>query len=104
MKQSTATTNEEHLRILEKHKIECADVSEILGDYYEGDLVHSLKLRIEDHINECSFCRDFNASYNAVISLAKELKNRPISRQIEDGVQKRLRMALNQKLGLNLPF
>ena len=108
MKESTnkesSSINDQHLRILEKENIECGDISEILGDYYEGDLTASLKNRVDEHFNQCSYCREFNSSYNAVITLAKELKNKPINRKIEDGVQKRLRMALNQKLGLNLPI
>ena len=91
-----------HIRILEKAQFSCADTSELLGDFYEGDLPISLEARLKDHIKTCSYCRDFNKSYKGIINLAHELKEPKPSKHFDDDAQKRLRAALNERLGLNL--
>ena len=91
--------SEHELRILEKSDINCHDVSVLLGDYVDNELSPSLRDRVHQHIRGCGECRAGERGYRQVLQLAKELP-RP---QISDDVKRRLREALNRRLGLNLP-
>ena len=86
------------LYMLEKPEITCHDVEKLYGDYVEGDLPRTLKGRVDAHIEECGECQEFVRSYQLTIKLARELKNKPMP----EGAKRRLREALNQRLGLNL--
>ena len=89
---------EEQLRIFEKSEIECRDVVKLLGDYEDQELPEALKLRVEEHLENCPACAEFEHTYRLTIDLAKELKNPPMPA----GVKMRLRQALNKRLGLQL--
>jgi anti-sigma factor RsiW len=80
----------------------CHDVIEMLGDYVEGDLTPTQHACVEHHLDECPECAAFFASYKHVIEAAAEL--REPERPLEVDVQNRLRSALNQRLGINLPY
>ena len=86
------------LRILEKQTIDCDDVTALLGDYVENELSPSLRDRVHMHIRSCSECEQGEHGYREVIALAKELPEKPVT----EDVQKRLREALNKRLGINL--
>lgn len=92
------TVNELHLTILEKPVIECSDIEQLLGDLVDGDLTPTLEGRIRDHIEDCDCCRESEKSYRWVVKKAKLLKSEPLP----NDVSRRLRMALNEKLGLAL--
>jgi len=87
-------------RVFEKMQVTCRDVEKLLGDYTDGDLPNPLKMRLDEHICECSRCSDLVQSYNEVISLAGEIKKSEPG--IPSEVRARLRASLNQKLGLAL--
>lgn len=89
-----------HLRILEKPEIKCTDVEQLFADYVDHELTPTLRRRITSHMRSCECCQEFKRSYLQVIELASELRNRAVPRD----VQNRLRSALNQKLGLNIPL
>ena len=89
---------EEQLRIFEKSEIECRDVVSLLGDYEDGELPEALQTRVEDHLEACPACAEFEHTYSLTIALAKELKTPPLP----NGVKKRLHEALNRRLGLHL--
>lgn len=91
-----------YVRVLEREEILCADVEELLGDYEEGDLPHSLKNRLDDHISLCSECAQLKAEYNLIIEVAEEMGKEEPQMPIE--VQNRLRQRLNASLGLQLPI
>ena len=87
------------IRILEKQDIGCRDVARLLGDYTDKDLTVTLKARLDAHISCCDECRELRDSYKMTVDLASELADKPAPID----VQNRLRKALNEKLGLNLP-
>lgn len=87
------------LRILEKHSIDCRDVENLLGDFTDRELPCTLRARVDAHIQKCAFCGETASSYQWVVNLAHGLKDKPVP----VGVKNRLRAALNQRLGLNLP-
>lgn len=86
------------LRILEKETIICEDVVALLDDVVANDIATTLRRRLDDHMLECQFCQEMDESYRLTIELAFELRDTPIP----NGVQNRLREALNKRLGLNL--
>jgi len=88
------------LLILEKDKINCVDVEALLDDYVEHALTPTLKARLDTHICDCDECQDLLEGYRLTIELAAELGERDT--QIPGDVQKRLRSALNERLGLSL--
>jgi anti-sigma factor RsiW len=79
---------------------DCKDVVAHLGDFVEGDLPLAQRAAVENHLDECSDCATFYASYKHVISSAAELRepNEPLPVEVSN----RLRKALNARLGLNL--
>ena len=91
--------SDSQIRILEKQELDCTDVMELVGDLADGELSSSLKIRVHSHIVACQYCQDMEESYRLTIELARTLRDQPIP----SGVQKRLRQALNDRLGLNLP-
>ena len=91
--------SEDQIRILEKQEIECRDIPQMMCDYADGDLLDSLKDRLDSHIEECSCCREFKETYMKGVELSALLKPAPLSSE----VQNRLRLALNLRLGINLP-
>ena len=87
------------MRILEKSTIDCDDLVAHLDDYVEGDLGTTLKGRFDGHLWSCENCDEVHRTYKLTMELATELRERPIPSE----VQKRLREALNRRLGINLP-
>ena len=92
--------NEIQLFVLEKDHITCSDVTELLGDYTDGELSPSVHARLESHIEGCEYCQEMARTYALTVELAADLGEKPMP----FGVQNRLRKALNQKLGLSLPL
>lgn len=88
------------LRILEKPHIDCGDVERLMGEYVDHELGQTLSSRLQEHIKDCTHCQEFEAEYRAVIELAKQIK--PIT--LSKDQQNRLRVGLNQRLGINLPL
>jgi len=81
---------------------DCQDVIAHLGDFVDQDLLPHQHSAIETHLNVCPECAAFYASYKHVIDTAAEL--REPEQPLALDVQNRLRKALNEKLGINLPF
>ena len=86
------------LMILEKEKIDCLDVVGLLNDFEEQELPPTLRGRLDAHISGCACCEEMRAGYRLVMDLAKELPEKPLP----SGVDRRLRAALNKRLGLDL--
>lgn len=87
-----------HLFVLEKGQMACADLRKCYGDYFDRELPVTVRGKLDAHIEECPRCQEFAASYRMTVELARELGNKPVP----SDVQKRLRMALNARLGLTL--
>ena len=92
--------SDHHMRILEKDSISCVDVEALLGDYVDNELPSTLKARMEAHISQCAECQENEKSYRLVVELASELPVIPVPAE----VRIRLRKALNEKLGIELPL
>ena len=86
------------MQILESSHIDCVDVVRVLGDYQDNELPDSLRLRVDEHLCNCSHCRRMERGYRNTVELAQELADKPVPL----AVQNRLRQALNRRLGLSL--
>jgi anti-sigma factor RsiW len=82
--------------------LECRDVSARFGDYIDNELPAPERQAVESHLDKCADCTAFFASYNHVIQSAAEL--REPEQPLAVDVQNRLRKALNERLGISLPF
>jgi predicted anti-sigma-YlaC factor YlaD len=80
----------------------CGDVIAHMGDYLEKDLPAAQRAALEDHLDECPECTAFYASYKHVVQTAAEL--REPEQELPVDVSNRLRRALNERLGINLPY
>ena len=81
---------------------DCKDVIAHLGDFVDGDIQLAQRAAVENHLDECPDCAAFYASYKHVVNSAAEL--REPEQPLPVDVSNRLRKALNEKLGINLPF
>jgi anti-sigma factor RsiW len=81
---------------------DCKDVIAHLGDFVDRELPLPQRSAIESHLDECPDCTSFLASYQHVVSSAAELREPEEPLPVD--VQNRLRKALNERLGINLPY
>lgn len=81
---------------------DCKDVIAHLGDFVDGELPLAQRAAVENHLDDCADCTAFYASYKHVVTSAAELREPEQPLPID--VSNRLRKALNERLGLNLPF
>lgn len=81
---------------------DCKDVIAHLGDFVDRELPLAQRAAIEHHLDECPDCTAFLASYQHVVLSAAELREPEEPLPVD--VQNRLRKALNERLGINLPF
>jgi hypothetical protein len=84
--------------MLEKGELCCSDIEELLGDFTAGELPDTLCQRFVAHVKGCSKCQELKSGYELTISLAKELRPEPPSKE----VQNRLRAGLERRLGIVL--
>ncbi len=90
--------------VLEKGQISCDEIEMLLGEYVDRELPECLHQRVSSHIEGCATCQENHTSYLEVIQLASELREKTEkSSQLPSAVSRRLRAALNQRLGISLP-
>ena len=89
-----------YLRVFEKVEVTCRDVEKLLGDYCDAELPAALKTRMDEKIQSCEHCHELLASYQQVISLAKEIKQQ--EQPIPQEVSQRLRAKLSERLNIAL--
>src|SRR5262245_11601893 len=77
MEEDAVIDEGDKVRVLESPEIKCSDVERLFGEYVDGDLPLSLKMRLDDHVKVCPQCREFTKGYLQTIALAKTLQDRP---------------------------
>jgi anti-sigma factor RsiW len=85
------------------HFHDCKDVIAHLGDFVDGELPLAQRAAVENHLDECPDCAAFYASYKHVVTSAAGLRDEP-EEPLPVDVSNRLRKALNERLGINLPY
>lgn len=94
---STSSANSDSLTMLDCHSVE-----DRFGEYLDGSLNGPATDEIEHHLATCSCCAESFTDYRKVIAAAAELGQQ--EQPMDVGVQNRLRKALNERLGINLPY
>lgn len=79
--------------------VTCRDFVKLLGEYVDGELPEALARQLALHGTACPKCQELERGYRLTIELAAELESQPLP----EGVQDRLRQALNSKLNISLP-
>ena len=82
----------------------CENIADFSAAYVENELSEEHRQLFDDHTHSCPQCTAFLASYQHVIEVAGELAQSDSDKPIGVDVQNRLRAALNQRLGISLPF
>jgi len=82
---------------------DCKDVIAHLGDFVDGELPISQRAAVENHLDGCADCAAFYASYKHVVTSAAGLRDE-VEEPLPVDVSNRLRKALNERLGINLPY
>ncbi len=82
---------------------DCKDVIAHLGDFVDGDLPLAQRAAVDNHLDECADCAAFYASYKHVVTSAAGLRDE-VAEPLPVDVSNRLRKALNERLGINLPY
>lgn len=59
-------------------EIECRQIAELLGDYFDGSLPAHLRELLEWHIDGCQPCVAFINTYRETISVTRRLPEAPM--------------------------
>ena len=88
-------TYKEQNRVIELPRISCDNVDELANLYIDGELDAPIRRRFEQHLSQCSSCRDAVNELEHMVSVAATLEDSPIPAD----VQARLREALRRRVG-----
>jgi anti-sigma factor RsiW len=58
--------------------MECRQIAELLGDYFDGSLPNHLRELLEWHIDGCSPCVAFMNTYRGTIAATRRLPDAPM--------------------------
>jgi hypothetical protein len=79
--------------------IECREIAELLGDYFDGTLASHLRELIEFHIDGCPPCVAFVNTYRGTIAATRTLPDTPMPGELK----KRLLSVLRSERGSRTP-
>lgn len=89
-----------HLFVLEKGEVSCSDVEALMSDYVDNDMAPSVRRRLEHHMAQCESCSQCRSDFLTIRAVARELGAR--TETLPAGVEQRLRLALQEQLGISL--
>lgn len=90
----------EQIVFFDNQVITCRDVEKLYMSFRDKELPRDLYQKIESHIERCEECQMMVDTYELVVSVAGTLNAPEVKPR--DGFQDRLRMALNERLGLDM--
>ncbi|HEV8584609.1 MAG TPA: zf-HC2 domain-containing protein [Methylomirabilota bacterium] len=64
-------------------EIECRQIAELLGDYFDGTLAKHLRELLEWHIDGCQPCVAFINTYRQTISATRRLPEAPMPAELK---------------------
>ena len=85
----------DQIAFLERHRIGCREVEELIDEYIDGEMAQPLVSRVEQHLSSCEGCRGIVDHCRMVVDTAKTLASDPIPA----AVSSRLRAALRERVG-----
>ena len=89
---------DENNPFIERTKLECREVEELVDSYLDGELPTNLAVRYDEHLCCCVSCAELVSDLRSVLTIAKTLAEHPVPAP----VRSRLRDALNRRFGLRL--
>lgn len=89
----------DQIAFLERHRIGCREVEELIDAYIDGEMAPPLVARVETHLSGCESCRATVSHCRAIVDTAKTLAAEPIP----PAVSARLRAALRERVGYDSP-
>ncbi len=89
----------DQIAFLERHRIGCREVEELIDAYIDGEMAPQLVSRVDAHLGGCEPCRGMVEHCRAILDTAKTLASDPIP----PAVSARLRAALRERVGYDSP-
>ena len=87
-----------NLSLVENIVVNCRDVEDLVGSYLDDELDDHLRDRFDGHLNQCGACKLLVEDLQSILATAKTIDERPVPAD----VSRRLRLALSEKLGIEL--
>jgi hypothetical protein len=85
--------------MLEKEKLACTDVFQLMGESQDAELGASLQEKLSLHVSSCNACAKFQKDYSEFQGLISEFKKeREYVQTAQD--KQRLRSVLESRLGI----
>jgi anti-sigma factor RsiW len=79
--------------------LECRQIAELLGDYFDGTLPNHVRELLEFHIDGCPPCVAFVNTYRGTIAATRILPDAPMPNELK----KRLLKVLREERGSQKP-
>lgn len=89
----------EFLEYLERTRLGCQEIEQLVDAYVDGELPDILRERFDGHRSECLECNSLVFDIEQIVQLAKTLDDEPLP--IEIGA--RLRQKLKETVGFEPP-
>jgi hypothetical protein len=72
-------------------ELECRQIAELLGDYFDGTLPSHLRELLEFHIDGCPPCVAFVNTYRGTIAATRKLPDTPMPSELKKRLLRMLR-------------
>ena len=79
--------------------LECRQIAELLGDYFDGSLPNHVRELLEFHIDGCPPCVAFVNTYRGTIAASRTLPDTPMPKELKN----RLLHVLREQRGSEKP-
>jgi hypothetical protein len=67
----------------EHSEVECRQIAELLGDYFDGTLAQPTRDLLEWHLEGCGPCVAFVNTYRGTVNAASKLREVPIPAEVK---------------------
>lgn len=91
--------DDDQIAFLERHRVSCGEVEELVDSYIDGEMTPVLRTRFDEHLASCERCRMLVDDSARLVSLAESLRDRPLA----NVVRMRLRERLRKEVGFESP-
>jgi len=90
--------SDEQIPFLEHSQLNCEQVDELVDCYIDEEMIAPLRLKFEEHVEQCEACATAVQETKHLISTAKALREKVLPAEVSS----RLRDVLSQRLGIHL--
>ncbi len=93
-------TYKEQNRVIEMPRLTCDNIDELANLYVDGELELAVRMRFEQHLKQCSSCRDSVHELEHLVCAARTMEDD----LIPGDVRSRLRDSLRKRVGYDSRF